>query len=159
MGYNGGMKRLRLYLDTSVFGGCFDAVFEKDSNALLQAARRDKFILLISELVSTELLKAPDTVKGIIPSLVGVDVEQLQFTVEAEELAQAYLKAGVLTAKSETDAQHVALATVTRADAIVSWNFKHIVQLQKMKQYNQVNLSLGYGFLQIVTPKEVLPND
>jgi hypothetical protein len=65
----------------------------------------------------------------------------------------------VVTAKSETDAQHVALATVTRADAIVSWNFKHIVQFQKMKQYNQVNLSRGYGFLQIVTPKGVLSND
>lgn len=152
------MKPLRLYLDTSVFGGCFDVEFERDSNALFRAARQGKFILLVSELVSTELRKAPDLVKGISQDLEGVEVELPPFSVEADELAQAYLKAGVVTPKSETDAQHVALATVIRADAIVSWNFKHIVQLQKMKQYNRVNLSMGYGFLQIVTPKEVLPN-
>ena len=153
------MPRPRIYLDTSVFGGCFDEEFEEDSNALFLAAKRGQFTLLVSETVLFELLPAPGVVRAFAESLQGMDVERLQFTDEAEELAQAYLKAGVVTLKSETDAQHVALATVTRADAIVSWNFKHIVQFQKMKQYNQVNLSKGYGFLQIVTPKGVLSND
>lgn len=154
-----GMKRLRLYLDTSVFGGCFDVEFEKDSNALFRASKQGQFVLLISELVTTELGQAPLAVKGLPQSLEDVEVEQLLYTTEARALAQAYLDAGILTDKSKVDAGHVALATVSRADAIVSWNFKHIVQLQKMKLYNQVNFAKGYGFLEIVTPKEVLPND
>ena len=153
------MPRPRLYLDTSVFGGCFDAEFEKDSNSLFLAAKQGKFTLLVSELVTTELEQAPVAVKGLPQSLDDVDVEPLLYSDEARALAQAYLEAGVLTDKSKVDAGHVALATVSRADAIVSWNFKHIVQFQKMKQYNQVNLSRGYGFLQIVTPKGVLSND
>ncbi len=153
------MTKPRLYLDTSIFGGCFDVEFEKDSQALFLAAKQGRFTLLISEAVLFELLPAPLAVRAFAENLDGMDVERLQITGEAEALAQAYLKAGVVTVKSETDAQHVALATVTRADAIVSWNFKHIVQFQKMKQYNQVNLSRGYGFLQIVTPKGVLSND
>jgi hypothetical protein len=153
------MKPMRLYLDTSVFGGCFDAEFEKDSNGLFRAAGQGKFILLVSELVIFELQPAPDYVRALVDSLDGLEIEKPSFDSEADELAKSYLKSGILTKKSETDAGHVALATTTRADAIVSWNFKHIVQLQKMKQYNQVNLSRGYGFLEIVTPKEVLPND
>lgn len=153
------MKRLRLYLDTSVFGGCFDAEFERESNALFQAAKQGKLTLIISELVAFELLPAPESVRELVESLDGLEIENPQFTSEARTLAQTYLDEGILTDKSRIDAGHVALATVIRADAIVSWNFKHIVQLQKMKQYNQVNLSRGYGFLEIVSPKEVLPND
>lgn len=150
---------MRLYLDTSVFGGCFEEEFDKDSNALFSAAMQGKVILLVSELVSAELQPAPATVKALLKSLDGLDVERSPYTADAQALAQAYLDAGILTDKSKVDAGHVALATVTRADAIVSWNFKHIVQLEKMKLYNQINLSRGYGFLQIVTPKEVLPNE
>jgi hypothetical protein len=57
------------------------------------------------------------------------------------------------------DATHVALATISRADAIVSWNFRHIVHLDKMKLFNAVNLMNGYGVLTIVTPREVVPNE
>ena len=65
------------------------------------------------------------------------------------------MTAGVVTSKSINDATHVAAATVARADAIVSWNFKHIVRLDKMKAYNQINLLNGYGILTIISPKEV----
>jgi predicted nucleic acid-binding protein len=153
------MNPLRLYLDTSVFGGCYDAEFEKESNALFRLAKQGKFKLLVSDLVLGELVPAPKEVREYSASVTALDVERLASTPESEKLARAYLAAGILTPRSQTDAEHVALATVTRADAIVSWNFKHIVQLQKMKQFNQINLSLGYGFLQIVTPKEVLPHD
>ena len=67
----------------------------------------------------------------------------------------SYLTAGILTPKSRNDATHVAAATIARADAIVSWNFKHIVRLDKMKAYNQVNLMNGYGILTIISPREV----
>jgi len=56
------------------------------------------------------------------------------------------------------DMTHVAAATIARVDAIVSWNFKHIVRLDKMKSYNQVNLQNGYGILTIISPKETIIN-
>lgn len=80
---------------------------------------------------------------------------RVEVTEEVKRLRDEYLTRKILTPKSLDDATHVALATINRADAIVSWNFKHIVRLDKMKLYNQVNFSLGYGILQIVSPKEV----
>lgn len=72
-----------------------------------------------------------------------------------DDLAHAYLRAGVLGKRWLGDCQHVAAATVARADAIVSWNFKHIVRPERIKGYHQVNLALGYGLVTIVSPKEV----
>jgi hypothetical protein len=66
-----------------------------------------------------------------------------------------YINEGVVTSKSINDATHVAAATIARADAIISWNFKHIVRLDKMKGYNQINLLNGYGILTIISPLEV----
>jgi len=149
------MKPLRLYLDTSVFGGCFDKPFMKDSLKIFEAIRQGRFILVYSELVDTELLPAPTKVKALPGTLPPEHVEEVQFSREAEELRDAYLSAGILTPDSLMDASHVATATVYRADAIVSWNFAHIVKLEKMRLYNQVNLQNGYGFLQIVSPREV----
>lgn len=67
--------------------------------------------------------------------------------------------AKVVGPKSRNDATHVAYATVARADAIVSWNFKDIVRLDRMKGYNRVNFEKGYGILEIVSPKEVVTDD
>lgn len=72
-----------------------------------------------------------------------------------QALATAYLKAGVVGERWLDDATHVAAATIARADAIVSWNFRHIVRLDKIKAYNQVNLAKGYGILTILSPVEV----
>jgi len=149
------MKTLRIYLDTSVFGGCFDKGFIEDSLKVFEAIRQGRFILVYSELVNTELQPAPAKVKALSDTLPSEYVEEVQFTQEAEELRDAYLAAGILTPDSIMDASHVATATVHRADAIVSWNFVHIVKLEKMRLYNQVNLQNAYGFLQIVSPREV----
>jgi hypothetical protein len=75
---------------------------------------------------------------------------------EAVLLHDAYLAAGVVGPGSDDDAQHVANATVARADMIVSWNFKHIVHFQKIRGYNAVNLREGYALLAIHTPTEVI---
>ena len=71
------------------------------------------------------------------------------------ELGSAYLKANVVTKKSANDALHVAYATIARAAAIVSLNFKHIVRLDRMKGYNKVNLEMGI-FFQFISLKVVL---
>lgn len=77
----------------------------------------------------------------------------------AIDLRNAYLDAHILVPTWIDDLTHVAIATVVRADAIVSWNFKHIVRLDKMKAYNRVNLTNGYGILTIISPMEVMVNE
>lgn len=153
------MKPLRLYLDTSVFGGYFDQEFSKESFKLFEAVRSGRLSVVLGELVEFELKAAPQDVRNLLKFLPIESVESVRFSREAEELREAYLNAGILTPNSRVDAGHVATATVYRVDAIVSWNFKHIVQLEKMKLYNQVNLQNGYGFLEIVSPREVLSDE
>lgn len=153
------MKKLRVYFDTSVIGGCLDDEFSEDSMQLLSSVRKGQLTMLLSEVVSAELSNAPSEVQNMLQDIPAEHIEFIELTPDIIELAQSYLEAGILTPRSLNDAIHVAAATIARADAIVSWNFKHIVRLDKMKQYNQVNLLNGYGILTIVSPKEVILND
>lgn len=146
---------MRLYLDTSVFGGVHDVEFEADSKRLIEAIHEKKFLVMMSDVVLDELVGAPANVKKVVTDLPAGQIFRVEVTEEVKRLRDEYLERKVLTPKSLDDATHVALATINRADAIVSWNFKHIVRLDKMKLYNQVNFSLGYGILEIVSPKEV----
>jgi hypothetical protein len=83
-------------------------------------------------------------------------IEFIEFTEEANDLANTYLQEGVVSKKSRVDAQHIATATISRVDVLVSWNFKHIVNLERIHGYNSVNLRLGYPILEIRTPIEVI---
>jgi len=145
----------RLYLDTSVFGGCLDAEFAEDSRRVIDAVMSGKARLLFSEVVEAELLGAPDAVRLLFAELPDEARERIAFSPEVEALAREYVARGVVPEAWLEDCRHVASATVARADAIVSWNFRHIVKLDKIKGYNQVNLLNGYGLLTIVSPKEV----
>jgi predicted nucleic acid-binding protein len=144
-----------LYLDTSVIGGCFDAEFAEDSRRVVEAVLSGLARLLFSEIVEAELLNAPDPVRRLFAELPDSTRERIAFTPEVEALAREYVARGVVPEARLEDCRHVAAATVARADAIVSWNFRHIVKLDKIKGYNQVNLLNGYGVLTIVSPKEV----
>jgi predicted nucleic acid-binding protein len=149
------MKLLRVYADTSVFGGCFDAEFAAESERFFGLVRAGRVKLLVSEVVVRELANAPVRVRELLSSLPADSLEQVRLTRDVIDLRDAYLAAGILDPQSTDDATHVAAATVARADAIVSWNFKHIVRIDKMRAYNQVNLQSGFGLLSIVSPQEV----
>jgi predicted nucleic acid-binding protein len=149
------MKPLRVYADTSVFGGCFDAEFEAESERFFDLVRAGRVKLLLSEVVVRELAGAPVRVRELLSSLPEGAVAPVALTRDVIDLRNAYLAAGILDPQSTDDATHVAAATVARADAIVSWNFKHIVRIDKMRAYNQVNLQTGFGLLSIVSPQEV----
>lgn len=150
------MRSLRIYVDTSVIGGCLDIEFSVPSQQLIEAVKNKKVMMLLSELVISELANAPPDVRAILTSLPAEVIENVPLSEEIIALRDAYITTGVVTTKSINDAAHVAAATVARADAIVSWNFKHIVRLDKMRAYNQVNLLNGYGILTIVSPREVI---
>ena len=149
------MKALRVYADTSVFGGYFDAEFTAESQRFFDLVRAGRVRLLVSEVVVRELAGAPVRVRELLASLPDGAVAPVALTPNVIDLRNAYLAAGILDPQSTDDATHVAAATVARADAIVSWNFKHIVRIDKMRAYNQVNLQTGFGLLSIVSPQEV----
>jgi predicted nucleic acid-binding protein len=147
-----------LYLDSSVFGGCFDAEFSVVSNRLFEAVKSDKYRLATSELVEEELSTAPPAVLDLFDETL-ITAHVILVSEEAERLRQAYLDHHILAPKHSADALHVALASIGTCRAIISWNFKHIVQMDRIRLYNAVNLELGYNALAIHSPWEVVGND
>lgn len=150
------MKRLRVYADTSVLGGCFDEEFAEFSVALLDLVRSGTVTLLISDLLVDEIMNAPPQVKDAFESLPTTHVERIVGGPESEYLRDQYLAANVVGPASQDDAHHVALATIARADMIVSWNFRHVVHFEKMRGFNAVNLREGYPPIEIHSPREVV---
>ena len=151
--------KFRIYTDTSVLGGCEDEEFAEYSVRLMEGFVTGERLLVLSDLTVQELATAPAEVRKHLASVPEVHIETLKLDTEAKELAEAYVAAGVLTARMRVDAQHIAIATVGRVDVLVSWNFKHIVNLQRIHGYNSVNLRKGYPMIEIRTPREVLSNE
>lgn len=149
------MKR-RVYVDTSVVGGCEDDEFSTHSLRLMASFVRGDFVLVLSTLTVQELAAAPEAVRRHLALVPEAHIETLQLDEEAKGLAEAYIEQGVISAKMRFDAQHIAIATVARVDVLVSWNFRHVVNLFRIHGYNSINLRLGYPTLEIRAPREVL---
>lgn len=147
--------KVRIYTDTSVLGGCEDEEFAEHSIRLLESFARGERVLVLSSLTVQELAAAPAEVRSRLATVPESHIETLQLDTEARELAEAYVLAGVLTPRMRADAQHIAIATVARVDVLVSWNFRHIVNLQRIHGFNSVNLRQGYPMIEIRTPREV----
>lgn len=146
----------RVYLDTSVLGGAFDEEFQQDTLKLLACIRGGRIKAVVSEQTEIELEAAPAKVQDLLNELLSdLGAETLRLTPEARNLAAAYVTAGVVTPKQMADALHIALATLAKVDVLVSWNFKHIVNLTCIRGFSGVNLIRGYGTLEIRSPKEV----
>jgi hypothetical protein len=146
----------RVYIDTSVIGGCFDEEFAVWSLKLFDEFRAGSKIAVISDLTRRELEDAPKNVQNILLSLPEGSVENVFLSDEAERLASNYLKNSVIGKKHIVDAQHIAIASVERVDVLVSWNFQQIVNLQRIHAFNAVNLMFGYSMLEIRSPREVV---
>jgi predicted nucleic acid-binding protein len=149
----------RIYTDTSVLGGCEDDEFRDPSRRLLEAFVAGELTLVLSELTLRELDAAPEEVRMVFGRVPQAYIESLSLSPEVEELAAAYIADGAIGARMRADALHIALATVARVDVLVSWNFKHIVNLKRIHAYNAVNLKRGYPLLEIRTPREVPGDD
>jgi hypothetical protein len=148
--------RLRVYIDTSVIGGCLDDEFAVWSNILFDEFRAGAKIAVVSDLTRRELEEAPQNVREILSSIPEEYVEDVFLDEEAIELADAYIKDGVVSARHLVDAQHIAIAATERVDVLVSWNFKQIVNLDRVHAFNAVNLKKGYPVLEIRSPREVV---
>ena len=152
------MHRIRVYVDTSVFGGTMDEEFAEASNRFFERVQNVEFVVLPCTETLRELAKAPDPVRGVWKALPPQLVEELAISAEAANLAREYINANVLDPASESDALHVAVATVAGADLILSWNFKHIVNFNRIKGFNSVNANQGYRPMTILSPIEVIYN-
>jgi len=150
------MVKDRIYIDTSVIGGCFDEEFSEYSTRLFDEFIRGEKIAVVSNITLRELKMAPKKVRDKLKEIPEKNIEYIALTEEAEELAKSYLNSGVISSKYLLDAEHIAIATVENADIVVSWNFKHIVNIKNIRGFNSVNIREGYQLLEIRTPMEVI---
>lgn len=149
------MAIIRVYADTSVFGGVFDEEFKAPSRVFFDQVRSGRFHLVTSALVQEEIRPAPVEVQEFFDRILPM-VDVVEVFEEALKLRDAYLEAGIVSHQWSEDALHVALATVAGCLLIVSWNFKHIVHFEKIPLYNAVNVLKGYSNIGIFSPLEVI---
>jgi predicted nucleic acid-binding protein len=149
---------MRIYADTSVFGGMFDAEFKEPTKAFFAEVDSRRFTLVTSAIVEAEIEPAPQNIREFFARYLKI-AEIIIPTQGASNLQQAYINSGVVTEKSTDDALHVAIASVAQCDLIVSWNFKHIVHFDKIPKYNAVNTLNGYSQIGIYSPLEVISYD
>ncbi|MBI3500164.1 MAG: PIN domain protein [Bacteroidetes bacterium] len=149
-------RKQKIYIDTSVAGGYFDKEFSDDTRKFFARIKKGELIIILSSLLDNELLDAPERVRSLIHRMKKNHIGRVKHTEEAEVLAEKYLIAKVVGKTSIEDCRHIALATICNADVLVSWNFKHIVNVERINGYNSVNLKNGYKTLDIRTPKEAL---
>ncbi len=146
---------MRIYVDTSVFGGCFDEEFQEWSLRLFELIRSGKHKAVISDISEAELQFAPDQVRRLRSELGDKHLDVVKLTDEAQALAAAYIKDRIVTKRSQADTEHIAIATIAQVDLLVSWNFKHIVNYDRIRLYNAVNLKHGYKLLEIRSPRDL----
>ena len=148
-------QKLRVYVDTSVFGGTQDDEYSLPSKHFFDLVKQGKILVLTSQITLDELDGAPEAVKNVFSTLPHGSIEEVEVNDEVEKLAQAYIDAGILGDSCRADAGHVAAATIARADIIISWNFKHIVNYDRIHKYNGVNSLNGYRPIEIYSPLEM----
>jgi hypothetical protein len=146
----------RVYIDTSVIGGYFDEEFELYTKLFFEKVKHGEFRVILSDLLITELQGAPENVIRFFNSIPTKQIDFVEQTTDSILLGEEYLKEGVVGKTSRTDCRHIALATLINADILVSWNFKHIVNINRIRGYNSVNIKHGHRILEIRTPREIL---
>jgi len=150
------MKKTRIYIDTSIVGGFFDKEFAIETKLLFQRLENKEIIFVVSDLLMEELKGAPAHVRNLLNNYSDDGFEIVMLTDEAKELADNYIVENIVGKTSLDDCRHIAIATINKVDVLASWNFKHIVNLTRIKGYNAINLKNGYIILEIRNPKELI---
>ena len=157
------MKKLKIYLDTSVISHLqADDVPEKMdiTHKFWNDVKAGEYDVYISEVTKIEIEDCPEPKKTILGDhLKQISFRTIELTEEITDLAQRYLAESVLPSKCIDDAMHVAVATVIGCNAVVSWNFKHMLKLRAFIGVNGVNKMLGYGEVALIPPYELLEED
>lgn len=146
----------RFYFDTSVFGGVFDKGFEEATLQLFERVKLGRVICLYSDLTESELVESPERVRNYFKELPEENLERLVVNDDILTLASKYIQEKIVGQTSFDDCIHIATATINKADVLVSWNFKHIVNVYRIRGYNAINIRSNYPVLEIRSPKEML---
>jgi hypothetical protein len=149
----------KIYTDTSVIGGCFDVEFAKYSLELIREFIAGSKIITLSDLTLKEIQSAPNEIRKLLDSIHQENIDYIEFDDEARFLANKYVEEKVISLKYLVDSQHIAMATINKNDVLVSWNFKHIVNLRRINMYNSINLKYGYPTIEIRSPREVIDDE
>lgn len=153
------VEPLRIYIDTSVLGGCFDTEFSEWSNGLIRDFRARRLVPVLSDMTAAEVADAPAPVRELHQDMLLLAGAVLPITPRVLDLVAAYEARKILAAKYGADMRHIALATIADVDALVSWNFRHIVRLEKIRLFHAVNVESGYRALNILSPREVTTHE
>lgn len=152
-------KRLKLYFETSIFGfmvGTRQDPYTEATERLFHEIAQGYFDAFVSDEVLRELRKAPNPLRGQLFEIVVTHrLHELDVNQEARELTARYIEAGIIPAKVEPDALHIAVATVHGLDILVSWNLQHIVKTKTRREVSAINALSGYRSLDLATPQEV----
>lgn len=146
----------RIYINTSVVGGYFDEEFKETTRLLFDRLEKNEIIFVVSDLLDLELLNAPENVRELLHNYSADKFQRVELTDEVITVADNYIFEKVVGQTSLEDCRHMALATINRVDVLASWNFKHIVNLDRINGYNSVNLKLGYPMIEIRSPKDLI---
>ena len=149
------MKTL-IYLDNSVIGGYYDEIFASETQTFFKRIENKQFQVFFSNVIESELNLAPFYVKEVKSKIPKDCLKHVELDEESKTLGEQYIESKILTWKNLNDAYHIAIASVNRLDLLVSWNFKHIVNYDKIRLFNSVNLKLGYPEIDIRTPQELI---
>jgi len=149
-------KSMRLYIDTSIFGGFFGTEFQLWTKKLVEQIFEGQYIAVVSDMTLAELEEAPKQVRELADKIISENSEFVTAGELDKDLAEKYVKEKIVTRKFCSDALHIAIATIHKVDVLVSWNFKHIVNLNRIRQYNSVNLKHGYTMIEIRSPMEIV---
>jgi predicted nucleic acid-binding protein len=151
--------KTRIYIDTSVVGGYFDEEFQEDTKRFYKWFEENDIVFVISDLLDIELINAPEKVRNSLGKYDNSKFERIKLSQESIVLANEYIKHKVVGISSLEDCRHIAMATFHKVDYVVSWNFKHIVNIDRIIGYNSVNLKLGYKPVEIYTPFQLLNHE
>ena len=154
------MKKLKVYLETSIFNFAFaeDSPVERDITLKL-FAQLERYDTYMSEIVLVEVNRTPENKRTQLFNLIDkYDLVELPFDESAKILAERYIQEGIIPRKYQEDAFHIAIASVNDLDAIISWNFEHIVKLKTKREVIGINALMGYKEIEIYSPWEVVEN-
>lgn len=149
----------KICTDTSVIGGCFDREFHKYSLKLIEEFTAGTKIITLSDLTLMELDSAPNEIRAVLEGIPDQNIDYIELDDEARFLATKYIEEQAISQKYLVDSQHIAMASINRNDVLVSWNFKHIVNLRRIQMYNSTNLKYGYPTIEIRSPQEVIDDE
>ena len=135
------MKKQRIYLDTSIFGGLHDEEFKDYTEPLFERVKKSEFEIIYSNVTEQELENAPDWIRATVDLLPKNSTVYVKSDIESAKLAKKYIDEGVVGPTSYADCLHIALATIHNANILISWNFKHIVIVVRIVGYNSVNIA------------------